>query len=114
MATIISYDAATTPNTVTVGMGATIHLYSDSKAYTVIAVSPNGKKVTLQRDQAVRIDNNGMCGPQDYKFTPDPNGEITQARLTNAGTWYEVGAPASKGGRPLTMGYRLEHYDFCF
>lgn len=85
----------TTPS---VGDGATIYGYSDRMAYTVIQVSPNKKRIWIQRDKATLL--NGFksgaedaltfapggffghtSGTQRYSYEPDPEGEIKVATL---------------------------------
>lgn len=60
----------------TVGMGATHVMHSDRHAYTVIAVSPTGKRCIVQRDKAIRTDQNGMSDAQSYRFEADPQGAL--------------------------------------
>ena len=99
-----------------VGMGATVLMWSDRHACTIIEVTHyktgplagQVKTVTAQRDQAVRIDNNGMSDAQSYVFLPDPNGSIgtfTHKRKTGR---YE------RAGWTLAIGYRDEFYDLSF
>lgn len=109
------------------GDGATIHLYSDSHAYTVIAVSKGGKKITLQRDKckllngassgekdALTFTPGGFCGHtsgvQRWDMQPDPNGGVTVATLRKDGRWRQRGCRTS--GR-VTAG-RHEHYDYNY
>jgi len=40
---------------VELGLGVTVLGYSDSHSYTVVKISENKSKVTLQRDKAVRL-----------------------------------------------------------
>lgn len=101
-----------------VGDGATSHIGSDAHAWTVTAVSPSGKTITIQRDKAT-IDPafkpdfhpGGFVGhvsnshDQSYSYEPDPNGVIRQARLTKRG-WSSAGMPVTKG--------RREFYDYNF
>ena len=109
-----------------VGMGATYHGYSDSQAHTVIAVSPNGKRVTLRRDKAtllngansgeadaLHFERGGFCGhtsgTQRWSYALDPDGATQIASLTARG--WKVGGLR---GASVTMGIRSEHYDFNF
>lgn len=70
-------EAAAQPS-VNVGDGATIIMYSDRHACTVIEASE--KRVTVQRDKATRTDNNGICDSQSYSYERDPNGATRTAR----------------------------------
>lgn len=67
-----------------VGDGATLQMYTDRHACTVIAVSPSGKQVTLQEDTATRTDKNGMSECQSYTFARNPNGKVHVVRLWSA------------------------------
>lgn len=100
---------STTSDIPTLGMGATIHVGSDSYPATVIQVTRNGKRVVVQEDIATRIDNNGMSDSQDYTYEPNPDGEIHVATLRKDGRYREVG-----GKIPISIGFRRKFYDFCF
>jgi hypothetical protein len=89
-----------------VGLGATKCYLTDSHAYTVISVSKSGKTIQIQRDQALRTDNNGMSESQHYTYDRNPQGEIETARLTKKG-W-------SVKGTRVSLGYRSEYYDYSF
>lgn len=99
--------------TPTIGEGATISFYSDRKAGTVIAVSPSGKHITIQLDDAVRIDNNGMSESQTYEFTPNTNNGTLDFSLRKDGRFHEVGAKMYEGARCF-IGNRSAYYDFSF
>lgn len=91
---------------VEIGMGATQVLYSDSHAYTIIAISKSGKTITVQKDKAKRADKNGASDCQTYEFEPDPQGQTRTIRQTKNGwNW--------KGERFL-VGIRQEYYDYTF
>lgn len=90
----------------TIGMGATQVLYSDSHAYTIIAISKTGKTITVQKDKAIRADKNGMSDCQTYTFERDPQGQTRTVRQTKNGwNW--------KGERFL-VGIRQEYFDYTF
>lgn len=89
-----------------VGDPATILLYSDSHAATVVAVSKSGKTIQIQRDVATRVDKRGMDEAQEYTYERDPNGSVTTFRWTKRG-W------SNQGVRAL-VGVRREFYDFTF
>jgi hypothetical protein len=96
-----------------VGMGATILMYSDRHAATVIAVEKNGREVVVQRDKATRTDSHGMSDSQSYTYERDPAGETARYSLRRNGRWVRVGDPA-KNGQGLALGTRDEHYDYSF
>ncbi len=88
------------------GMGCTEQLFTDRRAYTVVAVSASGKTCKVQADKFVRTDANGMSEDQTYDYAPDPNGAVVTLRLTKKG-W-------RSGGRRFGMGYRRAYHDFSF
>jgi hypothetical protein len=113
-----------------VGQGAAIHGYTDVHSATVVAVSANGKRVTLQRDKAKLLNGassgeadalefypGGFCGHtsgcQRWELTPDADGYKSEFSLRSNGRWVEVGQPA-KGGTRASVGERRHHYDFNF
>lgn len=103
------------------GDGATVHLYTDAHAYTVIDVSHGGKRVTLQQDTAT-LDPSwkpeiipggfaGHCVNQDsqrWTYETNPDGAIVTASLTKRG--WRVGG---QNGQRVTKGRRQFHdYNF--
>jgi phage gp45-like len=107
---MMSGNTATTPE---VGMGATILLYTDRHAATVVKVSASGKEVTVQRDKATRRDGNGMSDAQSYDFTPDPTAAEEVYTLRKNGAWVRKGQSLSSGTK-LRLGSRSEYYDYSF
>lgn len=105
IANVFTYNEQFTP--AQVGQGATLVLWTDRHAYTVIAVSASGKTATLQRDKAVHDKSKrGGMGHQNWLVTPDPGGVTIIARLGKKG-W-------RSGGSKVLMGVRDEHYDWSF
>ena len=92
----------------TVGMGATMYCFSDRRPFTVIEV--RGRTIVkIQEDNAVRIDKNGMSECQDYEFSLDPNGSVSEVRKGRDGTWRVKG-----GGSVVRFGKRDKYYDYIF
>jgi len=99
-----------------VGMGATMLLWSDRHAMTIIAVdyfksgARKGQVSTVYatRDQAVRVDTNGMSDAQEYVFLPANDGIVSRFTARKNGRFQD------KGGATLAIGYRSEHYDYSF
>ena len=54
-----------------VGDGVTLIYYSDEEPATVIEIGPKGRWIKVQRDKAIRTDNNGMSDCQDCTFEKD-------------------------------------------
>ena len=94
-----------------VGMGATILMWSDRYATTIIEVSENGKQVVVQEDHAKRTDSNGMSDSQTYEYSPNPEGPTVTYTLRKNGAWVRKGDPMKTGER-LAIGRRDHHYDF--
>lgn len=96
-----------------VGMGATILMYSDRYAATIVRVHENGKTVYVQRDHAVRTDSNGISESQEYQYSPNANATIETYTLRSNGRWIRKGE-SMKHGTGLSIGSRDEYYDFSF
>lgn len=106
---------------VKVGDGATLISYSDRHAGTVVEMFTKGKAqyVTVQEDNAERIDDNGMSESQEYKFTPNPQGATHTFKLLPGRPWKQVrkndkGRFVFYDGYGLRLGHRSEYYDFSF
>lgn len=87
-----------------VGDGATICMWSDRHACTIIKVTRC--TVTVQEDKAIRTDTNGMSESQTYSYEPDPNGATYVFRKTKSG-WKSKGVG-------LLIGVRRHYYDYSF
>ncbi len=92
-----------------VGMGATICHWSDRTPATIIYVSNNGRKITLQEDNAVRLDNNGISELQEYTFNRNVNGKLYHATLRKDGKYRIVG-----GKELISLDTRNKYYDYSF
>jgi hypothetical protein len=101
-----------------IGDGATIQMYSDRRAATIIKISPSGKTIAIQEDHAELLNRNelkinpggfsaNIQGGQKYSFKPDIYGTIRRARKRKDGKWY------SQGNR-IIIGERQHFYDFNF
>lgn len=95
-----------TPPEPKVGDGATILMWTDRHAATIVKVTPC--TVSVQRDKAIRTDANGMSESQSYRYEPDPDAEVEVFRKTKRG-WRKSG-----GGAALLIGDRDEYYDYSF
>lgn len=112
-----------TPDTAQVGDGATMHYWSDSQAATIVEVLRNGRQIVVQRDKAVRSNQEddqfaagGFAGhtshPQGQKWdiTRDEDGVTFTANWSAKRNGFFIGGPK---GRPVTAG-RYERYDYNF
>lgn len=95
------------------GSGATIIMWSDRHAATIISVSESGTTVQVQRDRATRTDNYGMSDSQSYAYSPNPEASIQAFTLRKTGRWVRRGE-SEKGGTVLLIGQRDEYYDYSF
>jgi len=93
-----------------VGMGATILMWSDRHAATIVEVSANLKTIVIQQDNAKRTDNNGMSESQTYEYSPNTDAPRRTYTLRKNGKYVEKGSPMN--GLPLAIGYRREYYDY--
>lgn len=110
-----------------VGDGATVLLWTDRQAGTIIEATE--KTVTWQRDKATLV--NGMnsdaadkltfeaggffghtSGTQRYEYEADEQGATQTFTLRKNGAWVAAGQPM-KNGRRLVAG-RSEKYDYNF
>jgi hypothetical protein len=92
-----------------VGMGATIQYWSDRKAGTIIRVDYNGRRLVIQLDKPIRIDQNGMSECQEYEYHRNPEGTIYIATLRKDG-----GYRVSKTKMSVALDVRDEYYDYSF
>lgn len=96
-----------------VGMGATILLWSDRHAATIVGIERKGKKLLVQRDKAIRTDKLGMSDAQAYTYERDEDADTEAFTLRKNGKWVREGT-GMKSGTKLAIGYRSEYYDFSF
>lgn len=106
-----------------VGMGATVTGYTDRHAATIVSVEKmkNGRfLIGIQRDNAKRVDDNGMSESQTYVFTPNTKASINFYMQDKKGMWKSVYKNAVTGrwkqtdDGGLRIGDRDEYYDFSF
>lgn len=76
----------TKPQLVKVGDGLTLRSGSDAYPGTVIRVSPSGKTIWFQLDNAKRIDNNGLSESQEYEFERNILSDVHKA-IWKKGSW---------------------------
>lgn len=88
-----------------VGVGATICLWTDRKAGTIIKVTKT--QIHVREDKATRTDTNGMSESQTYTYEPDPEGSVHIFRKTNRG-WRD------RCGSGLSIGVRAQYHDYSF
>lgn len=90
-----------------VGMGITIHQYSDNKVGTIIQIT--NKRIVIQMDKAIRVDKNGVSELQEYTFEIDSSGDILIATLRKDGR-YRI----TKTNQLITLNLRQGYYDYSF
>ena len=100
-----------------IGAGATVVLYTDRQAHTIIAKT--AQTITLQRDKVTRLTDpvivpGGFAGhctnnnDIEYSYEPDSNGSITKAH------WSEKKQAYLVGGHLRVIEGRHEFYDYNF
>lgn len=94
-----------------VGMGATILLFSDRHAATIVEVSDDKRSITVQRDWAHRTDKGGFSETQEYRYEFCPANPCQEFTLRANGR-YVLKGENLRQGRTLLIGKRDEYYDF--
>lgn len=92
------------------GIGCTVYYYSDSCAYTVIKVIDD-KTAIIQRDKAIRTDNNGMSTSQVYRYEINTDGIIWKITKRKDGKWH-LGTTLK--GEEVILNRRDEYFDYSF
>ena len=101
-----------------VGMGATLIMYTDRHAYSV--VSWDGKILGVTQDIISRVDTNGMSDSQDYAYVTDHNATPEYYKKDNKNKWVRIvlnkNTKRWKQHRcgTLKVGFRDEYYDYSF
>lgn len=96
-----------------VGMGATVLMFSDRYAATIVEVLDKGKTLVTQEDTATRTDKNGQSEDQQYTYAPNPNAAKGTYTLRKNGTYVRQGE-SMKSGTILRVGVRDHYYDFGY
>lgn len=97
------------PETVKVGDGVTFRIGSDRLACTVVKVSPSGKTVTMQRDNAKVVSGSQHDGSAKYEYEEDRNGSTYVARWSAPVSKFKMSAFGTYAGPG-----RHEYYDPSF
>jgi hypothetical protein len=108
---VMSFAASGKPAPV-VGMGATVLMWTDRHAATIVEVSANGKRVGIREDIATRTDANGMSESQTYSYAPNEAAAVEYYSLRKNGRYVRVGS--SINGTGLLIGDRRQYRDFGF
>ena len=102
-----------------VGDGATLLMWSDRIAYTIVEVERfvtgarkgEVKAVIAQRDTTTRTDNNGMSESQSYSYAPNPNAKKERYTVRRDGRFRKEN---SEGSSVLAIGGRDAYWDPSF
>jgi len=92
-----------------VGDGATVYLYTDRHAATVVRVSKSGRTAWIQPDSAKRIDNNGMSESQDYEYSANTDAQLIRVSIRKDGQWRKSGEYTK-----VAFGIRNAYHDYSF
>lgn len=91
-----------------VGVGATIYMYSDRIACTVVEVKSKCRAI-IQRDKVIRTDKTGAYSEnQEYRFERNINGMLYEIYCRN-GIWR-----VKDSKERVVIGKRDEYYDYTF
>lgn len=99
-----SENASETPS---VGAPATICYLTDRVACTIVRVSPNGARVTVREDKAIRTDGNGMSESQSYTYERNPDGTEHVFHRQGDGSY-------QARGKSLHIGSRRSYHDYSY
>ena len=88
-----------------VGDGATICMWTDRKACTIVKVTSS--QIHVQEDISTRSDNNGMSENQHYDYMPNTRAPVIIFRKCSRG--YK-----SNQGSFLHVGSRNSYHDYSF
>lgn len=91
-----------------IGIGATLYMYSDRHAYTIVAISPKGNIIDATKDISIRVDSNGMSEMQEYIYKTDTYALIETFQRRKNGCYYNA------SGVKLVIGERHSYHDFSF
>jgi hypothetical protein len=97
------------------GMGATLLMWTDRHAYTIVEVSGNGRRIVARRDHATRLDANRYPQTSDsqvYRYAQNPDATEEVFTLRRNGSYVRQG-DSMKGNR-LRIGERSEYHDYSF
>ena len=94
-----------------VGLGATMNLYTDHRAMTIIKII-TPRKIIVQENKTRCIDY--YAG--SYEVLDEIAEHMRQSTFTlrRGGTWVEEGQPKKRGSVTLTVGFRRHYIDPCF
>jgi hypothetical protein len=95
-----------------IGEGATICMWSDRHAGTIVGASPSRKSVTWQQDTATRTDTHGMSEDQSYSYERDENGRKIIFTLRSNGKWVQRGQSMHTGTRLVPGRHKFHDYSF--
>ena len=91
-----------------VGLGATMNLYSDHRAMTIVEVV-NPKEIVVQENETKCIDY--YAGEYEVLDTIAEYMHKSTFTLRKNGTWVEKGQPKKYGSVTLTVGFRRHYID---
>lgn len=93
-----------------VGMGATVLMLSDRHPATIVEVSKNLRKVTIQEDRFSVVSGSVMDGSASYDFKANPEASRETYTLRKNGRYVREGE-SLKNGTGLRIGERDRYYD---
>lgn len=109
-------DECRKPVTPEVGMGATVIMYSDRHAATIVRIRYIGsiaQRICVRKDRSIRTDAHGMSDCQSYRYELDPLAHVRTFSLRKNGRYVEEGSDM-KNGTVLMVGERNTYHDYGF
>jgi hypothetical protein len=92
-----------------IGMGATIMMWSDRHACTIVQITHNNKRIVIQRDTVVKVADPNHPDQFQYEYQANPEGEILYASKRKDGRYRLMGSKTR-----VCLGVRDEYYDLSF
>jgi hypothetical protein len=99
----------TTSNEPEIGMGATIVMWSDRLACTIVQITHGGKRIVIQRDTISWIPNPSAPSSPIFQYSPNPQGGIYHATKRKDGSYR-----LTRKTTMVWIGTRQEYYDRDF
>lgn len=97
-----------------IGEGATLRIWTDCHACTVVKISKSGKVVWIQEDRATVVKGTTYDGSAEYTYERNPQGRIWRVSLRKNGAWKVSGTRSRENGMTVGFGHRREYRDPCF
>jgi hypothetical protein len=92
-----------------IGMGATVQLWSDRHACTIVQITHGGKRLVIQQDDNQQVPDPNRPGQTILQYSPNPTGQLYYVTKRKDGTFRLM-----KSKTRVFIGTRNEYYDPSF